>query len=947
MKAAGTETDRDGMKQSARRWKFGWCEYAEISRTLFVRGERSKLRGKPLDVLQFLLAQPDDTVVPNETIIKRVWGNASRQTLTVAISKLRKHFGGDVDDLIQNVAASGYRMAVEVQLQVTEEPTPPLLRLEVGDQIPGHSNWLAVLRLGGPDHGPVWLAQNDGTGKQQVYKFATDGVRLRALQREETVAGILGHSGAPTLSLRRLDDHNFSVSPYYIAGEYVGSDLTRFAETDEFAAMSRQDRVSLIATLADSVAAAHAVGVLHNDLKPSNVLVRCLPDIGKNTSISQRYALVLIDFGDSSLLDEGLGSFTARVQGGKEIFDMSGGSSGTIGSEMYRAPELRMGGTGTAEADIYALGVILYQTIVGSFSQVPSGGWQQDVRDVFLEGDIARAANRDPQSRFRTAAALADELHSLERRRQEMADREHSRLRMLQVQRDLERTRAARPWIVAAMVALTAGVLISGWFYRSAVRERNLAERENRSLEAMLTFLSEDVLAQSNPASGLPGSSHAVDLTLSGAISNAVPQIERRFPHDPLVAGKLHETIADGLRARTQFVDADHEYDAAAEEYRAADGPLSQDAIAVELKRDATKMVGLLPGSVSKARDSFDQQLRLINQLPHPAPRVLVLQDFVESGLIGLESDPAKALPLLQRAIQRAEATPGFDPMLLLWIKGRYCGLYVRMQDGPRLEAAAQERIQDISTRYTKDSPMLVSYEMYLQEAYYLEDKYKEAIQQADRNYPRFQRLLGDRNQYTLAVLANRAASLAQLGRYPEAVEDDLKLYELEASDPSGLRLKIGSLNDAALFACRSGRYKEGLGNARRVVRESGPGPTSMPGFYNGAKFVVAECILGEQEASGKSNAEALKAAESLLKQVDPNIIAQQTGESSYAAFVELSNARIALLRNDYDAAAQNVAKVNEFFAKPGNDPYEVQQYRRIRDRLTSATLSARTPRSD
>jgi DNA-binding winged helix-turn-helix (wHTH) protein len=221
------------MGQSARRWKFGWCEYVEISRSLTVHGVRSELRGKPLDLLQLLLSQPDK-VLPSETLIQSVWGNASRQSLTVAISKLRKAFGGELDDLIQNVASEGYRMAVPVECTVTEEPTTPLLGLEPGGDIPCRSGWTAVRRLGGPDHSPVWLAWHESTGERQVFKFATDGVRLRALQREHTVAAILAHADAAPGTLWRVHDSNFSESPYFIAGEYVGPNLQELFATDEF-----------------------------------------------------------------------------------------------------------------------------------------------------------------------------------------------------------------------------------------------------------------------------------------------------------------------------------------------------------------------------------------------------------------------------------------------------------------------------------------------------------------------------------------------------------------------------------------------------------------------------------------------------------------------------------------------------------------------------------------
>jgi serine/threonine protein kinase/DNA-binding winged helix-turn-helix (wHTH) protein len=922
--------------QTARRWKFGWCEYVEISRTLYVHDERSMLRGKPLDLLQMLL-EYEGAVIPNETLIEKIWGNASRQSLTVAISKLRKVFGGELDGLIQNVASQGYRIAVPVSCVVSEESDAPKLDIKAGDQIPGNANWIAVRRLGGNDHGPVWLGTETGSRNELVFKFATDGIRLRGLQREEAVARIFRQAVGSPPTVRRLERSDFAEAPYYLSGEYVGLSLQQFAETDEFASMTKEDRVLLMAMLANSVAAAHALGILHNDLKPGNILVRQLESKSEKTSVSERYAMVLIDFGDSSLLEDVSSPNSPIDMSDQSVFDTQTGSSLSVGSQMYRAPELWHGGTSTVEADIYALGIVLYQAVTGNFSHVPSAGWQEFVQDPLLEGSIRTAANWDPHKRFRTAAALADELQSLEIRRREGETREADQQRLIQIRRDLDRAHAARPWIWAAIIALVVGLFASISFYRSAVRQRNLAQQENRSLEAMLKFLSMDVLSQSNPSSGIPGSNHAIDLTLSQAISNAIPQIDRRFYYDSLIAGKLHETIADGLRARTQFSEAEQQYSIAAKEYQQAEGERSQKAIVSHLKLDATKMAELGPKAAQSAREDYNGQAKLIKLLSDPEPAVLVLRDFVESGLIGLESDPTKAISPLRKAIALAESTPGFDPVLLIWIRGRFCGLYVRLQDGPHLQEAAEAQIHLISNQYGKDSPMLVSYEMYMQEAYYLEGNYQRAIEQADANYPRFRRLMGDQSQYTLGVLANRAASLAQLGRYTEAIKDDLQLY---SSDTPDVRLRYGSLNDAALFACRSGQYQAGITNARRVIEATAGGSNAMPAFNQSSKFVLAECFVGEQETSIRKNAQELTEAARLLNQVDPKMIAQQTGDTGYVSFVALTSARINLLQHDLIHAAQDITRVGTYFSEPGSDPYESREYRRVKAALDVASAS-------
>ena len=121
-------------------------------------------------------------------------------------------------------------------------------------------------------------------------------------------------------------------------------------------------------------------------------------------------------------------------------------------------------------------------------------------------------------------------------------------------------------------------------------------------------------------------------------------------------------------------------------------------------------------------------------------------------------------------------------------------------------------------------------------------------------------------------------------------------------------------------------------------MKESSPGPSSMPGFFNGAKFALAECTLAEQEAAPHPDLQVLHAAQTLLRGMDPAVIAQQTGDSGYDLLQNLAEARIALLKGDYTAAAQSLGKTGGFFAEPNRDPYELQQYRRVKERLAAAS---------
>jgi hypothetical protein len=107
---------------------------------------------------------------------------------------------------------------------------------------------------------------------------------------------------------------------------------------------------------------------------------------------------------------------------------------------MYLAPELLAGQASTASADVYALGVLLYQLVVDDFRKPLSVGWEADVEDPLIRQDVADAACGDPGKRLSTVAVLVERLRNLEARRRERAELEIAR----------ERTRIAEQRLAAA-----------------------------------------------------------------------------------------------------------------------------------------------------------------------------------------------------------------------------------------------------------------------------------------------------------------------------------------------------------------------------------------------------------------------------------------------------------------------------------------------------------------
>ena len=94
--------------------------------------------------------------------------------------------------------------------------------------------------------------------------------------------------------------------------------------------------------------------------------------------------------------------------------------SSNSGTPLYLAPEVAAGQSATIRSDVYALGVTLYQFLVGDFSRPLAPGWEQDIDDALLRQDIADAANGDPARRLDSATALAERIRSLATRHESM-----------------------------------------------------------------------------------------------------------------------------------------------------------------------------------------------------------------------------------------------------------------------------------------------------------------------------------------------------------------------------------------------------------------------------------------------------------------------------------------------------------------------------------------------
>src|SRR5690606_16130487 len=221
---------------------------------------------------------------------------------------------------------------------------------------------------------------------------------------------------------------------------------------------------------------------------------------------------------------------------GLTVTTPGGDSSGT---PLYLAPELIAGQPPTVRTDLYALGILLYQLLVGDLRRPMAPGWERDIEDPLLIEDITRATDGDPARRLGSVAELADRLASLSRRREDVARLAEAAEAARDARRALERTRARRPWIAATIAMLGIGLLASSLLWYRSERLREAATMQAARAEAVANFLSDDLLGALSPG----GSGFERDPSMREVLELASTRVADRFSEDPATRGGVHAAL--------------------------------------------------------------------------------------------------------------------------------------------------------------------------------------------------------------------------------------------------------------------------------------------------------------------------------------------------------------------------------------------------------------------
>jgi serine/threonine protein kinase/Tfp pilus assembly protein PilF len=583
--------------------------------------------------------------------------------------------------------------------------------------------------LGEGGMGVVYLAEREDLGNEVAIKILRDAwvspARRERFNAEQRTLAQLNHP-----SIARLYDADTSPdgTPFFVMEYVAGVPLTDFCKTQK---SSIAERLRLFRAVCEAVLYAHQHAVIHRDLKPSNILVKADGTIR------------LLDFGIAKHL-ENLGELVDQTITGLRLM-----------TPAYAAPEQIRGEQVGIQSDVYSLGVVLYELLVGHLPFEFSNCTPAQVENILTEQEAEKpsvvaekaaasaetngsrataskaawadldvlcltAMHKDPQRRYQSVEALIrDANHYLDGEPLEARpDSWHYTLGKF-VRRRWQLVSAA-----AAMFALLVGLVI---FYTVRLtRARNAALTQAARTQRIQRFML-NLFQGGDPSAGPADDLRVVTLLDRGA------QEARSLDAEPAVQAELFETLGGIYQKLGKLEQADSLLESALAKREALYGP------------DSTETAkGLLAlGSLRDAEARYSDAERLIRQ--------------------ALDRDK-RHLPANDPAVAKAMLALGG----VLEDRGAYDQSIAILEQTVQLYSAPGAEPADLADSL---------YE--LANAHFYAGNYQRSEEINERVLAMYKQIYGERHPRVADVLINLGAIRLDLGHYPEAEQYDRQALDI------------------------------------------------------------------------------------------------------------------------------------------------------------------------
>ncbi len=691
------------------------------------------------------------------------------------------------DDSLRNPASSGDGFG-----ETSVASPRNMAEAGVVEAIIGRYHLLQMIGEGGM--GEVWLAeQKEPVRRRVALKVIKAGMHTReVVARFESERQALALMDHPAIAKVYDAGSTPQGRPYFVMEYVAGVPITEYCDNHK---LNTRERLELFMHVCEGVQHAHQKAIIHRDLKPSNILV---------SEIDGRPAPKIIDFGVAKALSQRLTENTMFTRIGV-----------IIGTPEYMSPEQAnsAGEDIDTRTDVYSLGVILYELLVGAPPlELKKSAYHELLRKLReedapkpstklrtlgeqstlsarnrgtelvaltkqLRGDLdsitLKSLEKDRSRRYGSPSELSADIARFLKDEPVLATPPST---VYRVRKFAQRNRALIVTLCgfAAVLLLAAG--ISVWqavrarqAERVATMQRDRADEEAATAKAVNDFLQEDLLSQASPDSQVGTEmTPDPDVKVRTLVDRAAARIPAKFGRRPLVESAIRETIGNTYRDLGLYPQAEDQLRKAYDLSRRTRGP--EDAQTLEVLGALVSLVsdqGKLDEALRMRRRLFGLESRKFG--PQDPRTVVTMQSLgVDYLLLGQHRT---AEPLLKKALAIQSRTLGYDNLDTLNTSDSLATLYINEGKYSQAEALLTKGLASYRRVFGREHPYTEREIFGLGRVLFGEGNYPEAEKLVSEDLASNERLEGAEHPNTLSGMRMLGSIYAEEGKLSQATD--------------------------------------------------------------------------------------------------------------------------------------------------------------------------------
>jgi tetratricopeptide (TPR) repeat protein len=768
---------------------------------------------------------------------------AGNPTLRERLEKLLSS-APEADDFFNRNAVDLNRLPpLSVEMPTVIAPPPEL----PGEQI-GRYRLLQEIGEGG--FGTVWMAEQvEPVSRRVALKIIKLGMDTREViarfEAERQALAIMDHPNIAKVFDAGATDKG---RPFFVMELVKGMPITQYCDQS---GLGTRERLTLFGDVCAAINHAHQKGVIHRDIKPSNVLI---------TRYADKPVVKVIDFGIAKATQGKLTEKTLFTR-----FEQF------LGTPVYMSPEQAALSAVDIDtrSDIYALGVLLYELLVGKppfdAKTLASAGYEE-MRRIIREVDPPK-----PSSRLSTIAG--DERSTLARARHIEPDKLHrlvepdldwivmkaiekDRTRryetanglVLDIERFLadepvsatppgagyrfrkfvRRNRTAVSAAAAMVVLFVAGLVSSLWQARRAslaetdalkkaaseAVQRRTADSKAAQMEAVFKFFTEKILSATNPGGVQGGIGH--EATVRTAIDAAEKTVASSFADHPGIEAAIRDTLGTTWLNLGETEPAITQYQRALELNKSTRGPEDPETLGSMCN---LAIAWYHAGKFDESLALHEETLRLRKkQLGEDSADTLASLNCVAAGLLK-KGKADQALPLAEEAFAGRRRLFGMASEPAILSMNNLATILVAAGQAERGLAMQTDAVRLAGDTFGTGAAYTLIYTDELVAMYVNTGSPEKAVGLTKNLIPRMESAFGPDHRDTLACMNNVAVCLSRAGKPEEAIPIAREaLRRQEAAHAPGDPDVLFYVLSLAEVCQRAGRLEEAAELTKRVL---------------------------------------------------------------------------------------------------------------------------------